>query len=201
MKSKWFKARWFRVGRIRGIGASLYVSRWVLAFVAALAALSWDDPLRAAIAVASYLAVIFVHEFGHAWMARHLSYEVVSVRVGLIHGRCEFESPHTEVDDVLIAWAGVLAQLSIAIPVLIIAAIFAGREPGYAGPVVSFLGNFNLMIALVNLVPGPGFDGATAWRAIPLAYSWMKSRTIARRTLKGIRGKRRTDSRGVTRIR
>jgi hypothetical protein len=58
-------------------------------------------------AVISYLAIIFVHEFGHAAVAHWLGYEVNAIHVGLIHGRCEYEHPDTEWEAALVS-SGVL---------------------------------------------------------------------------------------------
>jgi Zn-dependent protease len=35
---------------------------------------------------------------------------------------------------------------------------------------VAFLGYVNVVIALANLAPAPGFDGHIAWRAVPLLW-------------------------------
>lgn len=38
-----------------------------------------------------------------------------------------------------------------------------GRESPYLGPLVVYLGYLNLTVALVNIAPGGGLDGETAW--------------------------------------
>lgn len=90
--------------------------------------------------------------------------------MAFLHGRCEYEMPDTQFEDALIAWGGVLAQLAIAVPILIVATVFGDRDRGYAGPAVAFLGYVNLLMALVNLTPAEGLDGHLAWRAIPLLW-------------------------------
>jgi Zn-dependent protease len=167
---------WFRLGRARVLGARVYLHWSVIAVVGLLAFMSFQSPLHAAVSIASYLGVIIIHELGHALMARRLGYEVDAIRIAFLHGCCEYEAPHTELDDVLIAWAGVLAQFVVAVPVLIIATAFERYDFGYAAPAVVFLGYFNLLVALVNLAPAPGLDGKTAWRAIPLVSQWWSAR-------------------------
>lgn len=75
----------------------------------------------------------------NAAAARRLGYDVDAIRVAFFHGRCEHEAPHTESDDVLVAWGGVLAQFAVALPILIVAAAFEEHDLGYAAPAVVFL--------------------------------------------------------------
>jgi Zn-dependent protease len=173
--------KWLQLRRVRILGARVYVHWTVLAVVLLLALISLRSPVYAAISIASYLAVIVVHETGHAWVAHRLGYHVEDVRIAFFHGRCTYEAPYTESDDAMIAWGGVLAQLAIALPVLIVATLFDDRDLGYASPVVAFLGYLNLLIALVNLAPAAGLDGHTAWRAIPLLWKRRRSRTRTQR--------------------
>jgi Zn-dependent protease len=161
---------WLRLRRVRLFGAPVYLHWSVFVVVLLLALVSLRSPVYAAISIASYLAVIAIHEAGHAWVAHRLGCDVYAVRIGFVHGRCEYYAPHRESDDVMIAWGGVLAQLAIAVPVLIISALLGSRDLGYAAPLVAFLGYVNLLIALVNLAPAEGLDGHTAWRAIPLLW-------------------------------
>ena len=136
---------------MRIVGARVYVHWSVFAVVLLLALVSLRSPIYAAISIASYLAVIVIHETGHAWVARRLGYHVSAIRIGFFHGRCEHEAPYRESDDVMIAWGGVLAQLAVAVPILIVAKLSGEPDFGYAGPLVAILGQINLMIALVNL--------------------------------------------------
>jgi membrane-associated protease RseP (regulator of RpoE activity) len=182
--------RWFWLRQIRIFDARLYVHWSVVSVVALLALISLQSPIHAAVSIASYLAVILIHEAGHAFMARRLGYEVHTIRLGLFHGLCEFEAPETELDHVLISWAGVLAQLAVAVPILVVAVVFESYDFGYAAPALAFLGYLNLLTALFNLAPTPPLDGAIAWRVIPMLRRWWKARRVSRRALSNMTRRR-----------
>ena len=184
------RQRWFQLRRARILGARVYLHWSVFVVVFLLALVSLRSPLYAAISIASYLAVIVIHEAGHAWVSRRLGYHVDAIRVGFFHGLCEGEAPDTELDHVLIAWGGVAAQLAVAIPIVILAKLAGDPDFGYAGPVVGILGQLNIVIALINLAPAPGLDGHTAWRAIPLLWHWQRARTTTKRSVSRL-GRRR----------
>ena len=75
------------------------------------------------------------------------------------------EAAGCEWDEVRVAWGGVLAQLMIALPLLVISALWRSL-PEVFEPVVIVLGYINLLAAAFNLLPAPGLDGALAWRAV-----------------------------------
>jgi Zn-dependent protease len=184
------RQKWLQLRRVRILGAHVYVHWSVFAVVLLLALVSLRSPIYAAISIAAYLAVIVIHETGHAWVARRLGYHVGAIRIGFLHGECEIDAPHSEFDHVLFAWGGVLAQLAVAVPILVVAKLSGEPDFGYAGPIVAILGPINLMIALLNLAPAPGLDGHIAWRAVPLLWQWQRARTTTKRSLSGLKRRR-----------
>jgi Zn-dependent protease len=168
------RQKWLQLRRVRILGARVYVHWSAFAVVLLLALVSVRSPVYAAIAIASYLGMIFLHEAGHAWVARRLGYEVEALYVAFLHGRCEYEVPDTQFEDALIAWGGALAQLAVAAPILVVATVCGDRDLGFGGPAVAVLGYVNLLVALVNLAPAEGLDGHKAWRAIPLFWRYRK---------------------------
>jgi len=161
---------------VRIVGAPVYIHWSALVVIAAIFLFSLSSPIYGAIAVASYLGIIVVHEIGHAIVAMKLKYGVTAIKIGAVHGLCEYEEPYSEWEDVIIAWGGVAAQVVVALFVLTIAALYTGDSYGYFGPVVAFLGYINLVIAAVNLAPSPWLDGYKTWRIVPLLEGRSRAR-------------------------
>ena len=176
--------RWTRLAKVVAFGAPIYVHWSLFVAVVLLAFLSFGSPVYAALAIASYLAIITIHELGHAYAARRLGLDVDAIRIAVFHGQCEISAPDNEWDAVLVAWAGIAAQVAVALIVFVIAPVVDDREPGYFGPVYVFLGYVNLMFAAVNLAPGQGLDGSVAWRIVPLAVRHWRARRAAGKALR-----------------
>jgi len=175
---------WMGHRRLRAFRAPIFVHWSVLAATGVLVTLSFDTVVHAITAVVCYLSIIVIHELGHAWMARRRHYPVFSIHIAMFHGRCTYEAAEYEWDDVAIAWGGVLAQLAVAIPMFVLAAALGRASLGPFGLAISMLSSVNLIVALINLIPAPGFDGAKAWRVIPLARDWWTSRRTTKRVLR-----------------
>jgi Zn-dependent protease len=171
--------KWLRLRRIRILGAVVYVHWSVLVVVGLLGLMSLANLLYGVVAIASYLSVIVIHEAGHAWMARRLGCRAEVIHIAFLHGSCEYEQAYSERDDILIAWAGVVAQLAVALPVLLVAMLLEEYDLGFAAPAVAFLGYWNVITALFNLAPAPGLDGHKAWRGVPLLLRWWAARKAA----------------------
>jgi stage IV sporulation protein FB len=180
---------WYPLGTTRWFGASLHVHLSVLVAAAVLALTAADSPIFAVAALLSLLALILLHEFGHAWVAHTLGYSVHGIWFGLIHGRCTFDTPETEWDRCLIAWGGVSAQLLIAVPICLLDALWH-RPIGFLGPVVLILGYWSLVTIVYNLIPSQGFDGKIAWRILPLLRDRLRARRTVRDVLRRNRGNR-----------
>lgn len=149
-------------------GAPIFVHWSVVVAIGLIALVAFSGPIYAVLFVGSYLAVLLMHELGHAFVARRLGYRVDAIGLSLLHGWCRCEAPDNEWDAVLVAWGGVAAQVAIALPVLLIALALGDRDWTYFTPIVVLLGYLNLVIAIINLVPDDYSDGRLAWRIIPL---------------------------------
>ena len=139
------------------------------------------NPIYAALFIASYLAIIFVHEFGHAFMAHRLGYEVDSIWITFWHGWCRCEAPDNEWNAVLIAWGGVAAQIVVALPALGMLILLGDRDWSYFTPIIVFLGYMNILMAVTNLLPGEETDGRAAWRIVPLLLQERRDKRAERK--------------------
>src|SRR5277367_4505181 len=175
---------WLRFHSLRIFGAAVYVHQHVLVAMALLLVLAFKNWLLAITCLISYVAIIVIHEVGHAVVARRLGYEVSAIRIGLLHGRCEYEHPHSGWDASLVSWGGILAQLLVAALVFSIAVVVSGNLSDLFGPIVIFLGYMNIVIAAVNLTPRAPFDGYLAWRIFPAILEKVKSETVVRRAIR-----------------
>jgi stage IV sporulation protein FB len=132
-----------------------------------------------AIAFVAFLFLLFAHELGHAAVAKWRKVRVFEIRLLFMHGICRHEVPDHEADDVWIPWGGVAAQFAV----LVIAFgtgellwIYAPVAYLNLQPLLRILIETNLFIILLNLLPIPPFDGAKAWRVLPLFWARLRGR-------------------------
>ena len=74
------------------------------------------------------------------------------------------------------AWGGVLAQLLVAVPVIILDAVFDIGQVDLLRPVVVIFGYVSVAIAALNLIPAHGLDGEKAWQLFPLLLEERRER-------------------------
>ena len=173
---------------IRILGARLHVHWAVILAIAAILALTIARPLNAIVAVTAYFGMILLHETGHAFVARRLGYKPSDIYLGLVHGLCVVEASSNPMDEAIIAWGGVLAQLSVALPLIFLSMTTSLAQFDGFGPLVAFLGYISLMMALVNLIPVYVFDGVKAWAVIPLLRSRQKKPVASKKVSRVIKG-------------
>jgi Zn-dependent protease len=166
--------------RIQGAPVSMHWSVWI---IVAYLLFTWrEDPLLGVIGVVCYFTLILLHEAGHAYFARRAGARPIAIRMFLLHGECRYEEPYYAKDDYIIAWGGVLAQLAVAIPLVVLDATMDVTEVYGLPVVVRYLGGMSLLIVAINLLPFPGLDGEKAWRLPKLMYrEWRELRKPFRR--------------------
>ncbi len=138
-----------------------------------------------------FVAVLLVHEVGHAYLVRRMGLRVLSIDVHGLGGACRYAGHRiTQWQRTVIAWGGVLGQVllvALALPVV----VFGGavtREPLVA-ELVSALVEWNLILVGLNLLPIRPLDGAQAWKIVGLTRRRRQQR-IARQA------RRRRDANG-----
>jgi Zn-dependent protease len=168
------RAGW-RLGEWRGVSIALHWTvllglPWLLYLTRSVTAML--------VAFPAFLFLLMAHELGHAAVAIWRRVEVKRIELFFLHGVCAHEAPDYEDDDVLIAWGGVAAQLVvllIAVGVDFVLLTLSPAAYGVAAPVFSVLIGTNLFIMIFNLIPIAPFDGAKAWRAVPLLRDWARA--------------------------
>jgi Zn-dependent protease len=164
-----------RVAQVRGV--DVYVHWSIFAISIVIVAGLTRKPLSTLIGMASYLALLIIHESGHLTMARRRGYQAFSMALYPIFGLASFEAPDSRIDRALIAWGGVLAQLVVAIP-LTLYIVLAGYTPFEPlNAVLAILGGYSLVVAAFNLLPIRPLDGSKAWDLIP---AWFEQRRLRR---------------------
>jgi stage IV sporulation protein FB len=169
---------YFRVGRLAGVDLRLHWSVPVGALV--FGSLRFEPLLWLA-----FLAVIGVHELGHALLIKAVlspaeGNRITGIDVTGYGGQCRFRGRADALEHALIAWGGVLAQAVLLIGTLLIVSTF-GHATSHTGSLVehAFI-EINLWIAGINLLPFAPLDGARAWRVFPELGSrgWTLARLV-----------------------
>jgi len=137
--------------------------------------------LEATICAVLVLLLIFIHEIGHAFVAKKLGYQPTAIILKDIHGYCAYEfleNSTIEKDEAKIAWGGVLAQLIIAVPLILLSSTTSLLSEKVITPVVVILGYYSLLMVIVNLMPIKTLDGSKAWKL--LWIWWIERKTIVK---------------------
>ena len=135
----------------------------------------------------AFINLIMVHELGHAVMVWACRARVVACDVTGLGGTCTYEGDVSDVQDALIAWGGVIAQMVVYIIALLLVS-YAPPETAYGAQIASACLSANVWLAVMNLMPVRPLDGADAWRLFPLL--WRRFRR--NRTATKVKAARRT---------
>ena len=103
--------------------------------------------------------------------ARRVGCQVWAIEIYPALGITRHTVPASRRAACFIAWAGVLAQLAVAIPLVLLRSYLLTPGVTATNIVIHVLIVENAVMALVNLAPLPGLDGATAWRHLPALFS------------------------------
>jgi Zn-dependent protease len=177
-----FDARgYLQVQGLRVFHAHLHLHWTALGLAAFLLMTRVRRPAEALAAVCCYFGVILLHEVGHAAMARRLGYRAPVIRLSFLHGVCEVDGPESRRDEIFIAWGGVLAQLAVAVPLIALEQFPAVMAQPLVAIVIGGFGNASLLLAVLNLLPIAGLDGAKTWRIVPLLWRDRRDRGTAKK--------------------
>jgi Zn-dependent protease len=149
----------------------VYVHWTVFALVAFILVNAVHRPLLSLVGLVCYFGMMFIHEWGHVIAARRRGSRVSSVKLYPIFALTCFETPWSRFDHCIIAWGGVLAQMAVALPLVAWVAVFGYTRFEAVNAAVAILGFFSLGLVVINLLPFPPLDGATAWGIVPAAIA------------------------------
>lgn len=164
----------FRIGAIAGsdvlVSSSWFLVAGLIAFVMAPVVDErqpglggWKYVVGVLFAVVLYLAVL-LHEASHALVARRYGFQVQSITLHFLGGvtaiRGEARSPRQEF------WIAVVGPLtSIGVGAAAVAALFVLPDGSLLSLTVEGLAGANLLIGVLNLVPGLPLDGGRVLKA------------------------------------
>jgi Zn-dependent protease len=163
------------IGRLLGIRVAIRPSTLVTAGILGVALYLQlaPDATRLSATAAGVLAVattlgffasIVAHELAHATLARSLGLPVAGVTVFYLGGVTQLgREPDDPRDELAIAVAGPLANLSLGAILILAAEALAGVTVGSVA--LRFLGEINAAIGAFNLLPGHPLDGGAILRA------------------------------------
>lgn len=174
------------IAKIRGVNV---FAHWTVFLVGAAMMLgAARNPRLTFVVLISYMGVLLIHEFGHLIAAQRRRYPVQCIELYPIFGFTRFEAPQSRLDMCVIAWGGVIAQAVIAIPLVIWIAVIGYTQVEEINAALAILGVYSLCVAALNLLPIPPFDGAVAWKLIPVLWERAHHpRNKRPRTLKSIK--------------
>lgn len=163
-----------RIVRVRGVGVYLHWTVFLIAGIMIYAAI--QKPWVTLAAGTAWLGLILLHECGHMIAAHRKHSRVLSIEIYPIFGLCQFEIPWSRFDHCVIAWGGVVAQLVVAIPILLWLSVFGYSRFAPVNAVLAILGGYSLLVAAFNLLPVGRMDGTIAWGIIPEFINRTKQR-------------------------
>ncbi len=163
---------WWTLGRVRGAPIRVH---WTLL----LGALVWS---RFEILPAFWLGfvlLILIHELGHALIVLRYGLGLSEIAVHGAGGYCRHEQSGSRFQEAMVAWGGVLAQLTLYAVVQLLLLVLGPPTSRHVGLLVYVFTDINLWIAALNLIPFEPLDGAKAWPLVGmLAARWRKKAAV-----------------------
>jgi stage IV sporulation protein FB len=162
------------LGRIGGVAVRLHWS-------ALLGAIFFSGFRFAPGAWLGFVAVILVHELGHALVVRVTGQHVFGVDVHGLGGECRWAGHATPLQRAAIAWGGVWAQLALFAVALPVSWVVGHHLGAFGADLLHALTWSSLSLAAINLLPIAPLDGAEAWKLPRLLAARLRERRAASR--------------------
>jgi Zn-dependent protease len=165
-----FETGYFQIARIRGAPVRIHWS-------VVLGALFFTGMRFEPAAWLAFLALVLIHELGHAAVVLACGRRVVGIEVLAFGGVCRWSGEATPMQRALIAWGGVLAQVVLYAATWGVVLATGGPTSRFGMELVSVFTQTNLWVAMLNLLPIPPLDGAIAWSIVGV---WKARRRVSR---------------------
>jgi Zn-dependent protease len=95
-------------------------------------------------------------------------------------GITRFAEPYSRFDHCVIAWGGVVAQVIVAAPIVVLTETFGYTRFQPLNTMLAMWWFFSVFVAAFNLIPAAPLDGAIAWGLIPALLRRAKTRAAKR---------------------
>jgi stage IV sporulation protein FB len=150
-----FRSGYWLLGRWRGAAIKLHFS--IVLCLILFSRFRWNPGFLVA-----YPCLVLAHELGHALLVQRYGHRLVAVEVTGWGGACHWSGNATPLEEAIIAWGGVWAQLGV----FGVTRLWLRLLPPtgtFGWEVASTFIGTNLWLIAINLLPIPPLDGARAW--------------------------------------
>lgn len=127
-----------------------------------------------------FALLILIHELGHALCVLYFRLGLSEIAVHGAGGYCRHQRSGSPLQEAIIAWGGVLAQL-VTLLVVAVALLLLGPPTSQHVALLAYVfTTTNLWIIGFNLLPIEPLDGARAWPLFPLLWQRLRRRAPER---------------------
>ncbi len=155
---------WLTLGSFKGAPIRLH---WSIV----LGALLWSRFAFRPVMWLSFVALILVHELGHALLVLRYRLGLSEIAVHGAGGYCRHERAGSRFEESGVAWGGVLAQLLLLIGTQAALLVLGPPTTSAAAEAAYVLIDANLWLIVINLIPIEPLDGAKAWPLLGMLRS------------------------------
>ena len=163
MQNHWNLGRWL------GIPVTM---DWTVLLLFAWMFLWMRSVVGALVGSLAFFGLLVAHEFGHVATARWRRVSVYGINFNGMHGETARAHAGRPLDDILVAWGGVGAQLLVLLLTLALSPLLTSI-PFIGGPLVEVWTTWNVFLIIIALLPIGPMDGHAAWKIIP----YLRART------------------------
>ena len=181
-RNGFLKIKYFRI-----LGAEIFVHWSTLIGMVVITIPFAMSVVQAVTCAVLFFVLILLHEVGHAWIAKNLGYQPTAIVLKDVHGVCiieYFNNSDFSKDEAKIAWGGVLAQLIIAIPLILLTSTTDLLNEKFMAPVVGIFGFYSVLLCVFNLLPLWQLDGTKAWKLFSI---WWKENSKRKSKIRRIK--------------